>query len=338
MCGGIEKDMRDSAWESIDFDPELQRVFEGSFTNTPGLNWKKWLDVSSAQEYEELVYKLTGLSADNLEDVGKTVTDPDSISMDSNLALTSSFEDDGPHFLCHTSGTSGGDISSLKWFHLSKDLIRQVWAPGMKAIFDSGGLVRDSSAAIFIPSRIKNDGLDWEGGAGVVRLYTSEFSQRLVLALIKPKGYLFEFYKNSRSLTTLQRLLSMRDISVVSAPYLTILGWIDPVRMRRSIEESFKTGKDGGTGEELREVIRKHGLDKASIILQERLQEKLRNATLIFSSTGLSETDWKRIRAFFGWEEGGEKFINLYVGSETGPFAANIDGENKRGMVVFPLT
>jgi hypothetical protein len=91
--------MSDSDWESIDFDPELQKVFEGAFTNTPGLNWKKWLDVSPEQEYEELVYKLTGLSADNLEDVGKTVTDPDSISIDSDLALTSSFEDDGPHFI-----------------------------------------------------------------------------------------------------------------------------------------------------------------------------------------------------------------------------------------------
>ncbi|MFX0083971.1 MAG: hypothetical protein ACFE94_19670, partial [Candidatus Hodarchaeota archaeon] len=77
--------------------------------------------------------------------------------------------------------------------------------------------------------------------------------------------------------------------------------------------------------------------------LQSKLSEKFTNATLIFSISSLSESDWDLIRKFMKWDRGKERFTNLYVASEVGPIAASInkgDFEVSRlnRMYVFPLT
>jgi hypothetical protein len=334
-----------------DFDLKLQQTFNDNFSEIGSADWRSWLKISSRDEYEALVFKLSGLPMGVLEEVKNTVTDPESVSIDPKLALGATLPDSWIDdecrrlacFLCHTSGTSGGNISQLKWFHFSEKVIRSVWAPGMRAIFESSGLDKDSAAIIFVPSRIRYDGLEESEDSKIVRLYTSEFSQRLILSLINPKSYLIDFYRNSRSVSTLSRMLSMDNISVVSAPYKTILGWVDAQRMRRSLKISLSS-KDSDKSpldpEEISliEMTKKKGLEKAVALIQERLKKKLSKATLIFSSTGLSEQEWVKIRRFFNWKKGEERFTNLYVGSETGPFAGGIEKEEKKNMVVFPLT
>ncbi|MDX1798423.1 MAG: hypothetical protein R3255_07225, partial [Candidatus Lokiarchaeia archaeon] len=59
--------------------------------------------------------------------------------------------------------------------------------------------------------------------------------------------------------------------------------------------------------------------------------------------SSLSEQNWMLIRQFMKWQKGKEKFTNLYVASEIGPFAASISkGDYKisrlNRMYVFPLT
>ena len=85
---------------------------------------------------------------------------------------------------CHTSGTTSGDIRQLKWYHMSNGLIKRLWAPGMQAIFESSGLNPKTSAVIFVPSRTKIDGINKLEGKEYISLYSSEFSQRLMLSIM----------------------------------------------------------------------------------------------------------------------------------------------------------
>jgi hypothetical protein len=335
-----------------DFDLKLQQTFNDNFLDMRSSDWRSWLKISSRDDYESLVFKLSGLPIKVLEKIENTVTDPESVSIDPQMALKSDITDSlineegrrHDYFLCHTSGTSGGNLSQLKWFHFSKGLIRRLWAPGMRAIFESSGLEnKNSGLVIFVPSRILHDGLEDSVDSKIVRLYTSEFSQRLILSLFNSRNYLIDFYKNSGKVQTLSRILSMDNVSVVSAPYKTILGWVDASRMRRSLKISLRSLDSDNSPVDSEEIslikiAKEKGVEKAVAIIQERLKRKLSKATLIFSSTGLSEQDRTKIHRFFGWEKGEERFTNLYVGSETGPFAASIDKEDKNNMVVFPLT
>ena len=73
--------------------------------------------------------------------------------------------------MCHTSGTSDSNINGLKWFHMTKSIIQQLWAPGMQAIFESSGLKSNSSAVIFIPSRMNFDGIQSYKDKKYISLY-----------------------------------------------------------------------------------------------------------------------------------------------------------------------
>ena len=49
--------------KTFDFDLETQKIFDKNFSNIQKINWRKWLDISSREEYEELSLRLSGLSS-----------------------------------------------------------------------------------------------------------------------------------------------------------------------------------------------------------------------------------------------------------------------------------
>ncbi|MFX0032840.1 MAG: hypothetical protein ACFE9P_09260, partial [Candidatus Hermodarchaeota archaeon] len=123
---------------SSDFDKEVQTYFDTSFSDIKRVNWEGWLDISTSEEYEELSLKLSGLSSVEglFEKLNTETTDSKQISL--NLAIfLKNFEDSSIPVLCHTSGTTNSEISALKWFFMSKDIVKRSWAPGMQAIFES---------------------------------------------------------------------------------------------------------------------------------------------------------------------------------------------------------
>lgn len=319
--------------KSYDFDPDVQKVFLDLWSSIPLSDWKKWLDISSREEYECTAFTLSGLSAVNdfCDRMKTETTDPRSLSVDVESLATREGE---PVVVCHTSGTSGGHISDVKWFHISDAVVRQLWAPGMQAIFEASGLDARSCAVVFVPSRTQMDGMSVVNGNKVIKVYSAEFSQRLVLALVNPLSYVLHEYKNANSVQVLTQILSMEKISVVSAPFTTVLGWATLERLRKGIEKSLS-----GTPEEieLTKKVDRLGVKNAAREIQEQLSTALKNATFIFSTTGMTEREWNTIRTFLRWEKGAERVTNLYVGSEIGPFAASID-DDSLGMHVFPLT
>ena len=137
----------------FDFDPKLQQTINRLYTETPSIDWKGWLDISSKEEYESLSIKLSGLSPDYLNEKLQQKTDPRILAVNIKSFLDSNDEDS--IVFCHSSGTSGGRI---KWFHISECLVKRLWSPGMRAIFESSGLNYKSRVAIFIPSRLQGDG------------------------------------------------------------------------------------------------------------------------------------------------------------------------------------
>ncbi|MHA2326132.1 MAG: hypothetical protein ACXACB_12070, partial [Promethearchaeota archaeon] len=89
--------------------------------------------------------------------------------------------------------------------------------------------------------------------------------------------------------------------------------------------------------------VERLGIKAAAKEIQELLSKKVKNATIVFSTSSLSEKDWQSIRKFMKWEQGKERFINLYVSTETGPFAASItkdsyESSRQGNLYVFPLT
>ncbi len=331
---------------AFDFDLETQRIFDNNFSNIQRTDWKKWLDISSREEYEEISLKFSGLSSveDIFERLKSDTTESRSFSIDLEDFLKKKQEND-PLIFCHTSGTTNSKLSMLKWFHMAKDIVKRQWAPGMQAIFESSGLDSKSSAIIFVPSRLKFDGISTFESKKYVSLYSSEFSQRIMLSIIKPKSYLFYEYKNSRNLAIIAQILTMNNISVISAPAITILGWADINRLQEGIRRSLDLIKKNKNPklQDLLLKIEKNGLYNTSKQIQKELSKKISRATLIFSISSLSKSDWLLIRKFMKWEEGTEKFTNLYVASEIGPFAASInagDFEISRSnrMYIFPLT
>lgn len=327
---------------AYDFDPQVQTVFFGQYSHIPSTDWKQWLVISSREEYESQAVALSGLSLiDDLFDrIHSEKTDPSSFSITAESLATSK----GPLLVCHTSGTSGGSISDVKWFHMSKELVEHLWAPGMQAIFEASGLTPQTDAVIFVPSRARTDGLSFVEGNPVIKLYSAEFSQRLMLSMIKPRSYLLYQYKDARSITVLAEMLSMDRISVVSAPFLTVLGWADLKKLRKGLEKSC-SALDSGKEEEgnpevnnFKKKINRLGLKAAASEIQKQLAALLSDATLIFSATAMTEQEWKTICNFLHWEKGEEKVTNLYVGSEVGPFAASIGPHSWNTMDVFPLT
>jgi len=332
--------------ETHDFDEKVQNHFNKSFSDIERINWKNWLEIDSQEEYEELSLKLSGLSSieDLFDRIKSETTDSRSFSIDLDDFLNSDNVSD-PLIFCHTSGTTNSKLSMLKWFHMAKDIVKRQWAPGMQAIFESSGLDLNSSAIIFVPSRLKFDGIQKNGDKKFISLYSSEFSQRIMLSVIKPKSYLLYEYKNSRNLEIISKILTMDNISVISAPAITILGWADIIRFQDGIKRSLDLLKKTQNPklEDILLKIENNGLVNTSKEIQKELSKKISKATLVFSISSLSKSDWELIRKFMKWEEGKEKFTNLYVASEVGPFAASInkgDFEMSRldKMYIFPLT
>uniref|UniRef100_A9A6H6 GH3 auxin-responsive promoter n=1 Tax=Methanococcus maripaludis (strain C6 / ATCC BAA-1332) TaxID=444158 RepID=A9A6H6_METM6 len=335
-----------------DFDINLQKVFYNYFKDIKSANWKNWLDISSVEEYEEAIFKNSKLSSDILEEIHLKKTDPKDFSLNPKTFLKERLEKDDvanlflkdTAIVTHTSGTSGGDITKLKWFLISDDFLKRVWVPGMQAIFESSGLSKNKSAVIFVPSRIKVDGLSKVEDLNLIRLYTSEFSQRVVLSHIKPSSYLIDEYKNALNILTISKILTLDDISVISAPAATIIKWADLDKLKMGLENSINSidwdnlEDENSEVFELKKLYERIGLDNFAIEIQNRLSEALKDSTLIFSITSLSKDEWSKIRKFMGWNVGEEKFTNLYVGSEIGPFAGGINKEDNYRMYVFPLT
>ncbi len=327
-----------------DFDPQLQRVFNEAYSDIHSTDWRSWLNISSREEYESLALKLSGLeNVDNIfERIKREVTDPKQISVEPN-SLVDSHKGSKPVVCCHTSGTSGGTLSDLKFYHISEELAKRLWAPGMRAIFEASGLSTDSSAVIFVPNRIIGDGMINFNKKTLIKLYSSEFSQRLMLSLIKPKSYLLYEYKNANNPLVLEKMLSMNKISIVSAPASTILGWADLDKLRQSLKNSQKTFTESRESSELTRMINNWEVGAAAAELQKLLSEALSEATIVFSISSMTEGEWSKIRNFMGWKRGSEKYTNLYVGSEVGPFAASIDRDDSGfplsdRMLVFPLS
>ncbi len=329
---------------SFDFDCNIQKIFKSRFSELQKTDWKKWLELDSNEEYEELILNNSGLSnCDDLCDkIREETTNSRSFSKDLE-SFVASYDDSDPFVMCHTSGTTNSKISALKWFHMSDDIIRRFWAPGMQAIFESSGLNRNSSAVIFVPSRIALDGLKTIEDKSYISLYSSEFSQRIMLSIIKPAEYLFFEYKNSKNLSVILKILDLPNISVISAPAATVLGWADILKLEDGLRKSINLLKEDT--DEIKNYLRKierEGINTVAKELRDELSNKLSQATLVFSISSLSEKDWDLIRTFMRWERGKERFTNLYVASEVGPFAASITNDDYtlsrlNRMYVFPL-
>ncbi|NVM35891.1 MAG: hypothetical protein HWN81_09865, partial [Candidatus Lokiarchaeota archaeon] len=120
--------------DSYDFDRKVQEAFNASFSNIRSINWQDWLDIRSKEEYEELSLKLSGLSSfeDILKRIKVETTDSRSFSIDLEDFLGKTHDSDSLVF-CHTSGTTNSNLSMLKWFYMTKDIVKRQWAPGMQA-------------------------------------------------------------------------------------------------------------------------------------------------------------------------------------------------------------
>ncbi|MFW9874342.1 MAG: hypothetical protein ACFFG0_14650 [Candidatus Thorarchaeota archaeon] len=331
---------------SFDFDFETQAIFKKQFSNIPSTDWKKWLEISSREDYEALALKNSGFSLipDIFERIQEEITDSKDLSVDLYNYLDNHYLSE-PLIVCHSSGTTNSNLTVLKWFPMFRNLILNYWAPGMQAIFESSGLTSNSSAIIFVPSRLKTDGLNKYQDKDYISLYSSEFSQRIMLSIVNPRSYLFYEYKKSRNLEIISKILKMDNISVISAPAVTILGWADINRLKIGIKKSIGliNHTQNSKLEQLLLEIKRNGLEKTVRKIQNELSEKLASANIIFSISSLSESDWNLIRKFMKWEKGKERFTNLYVASEVGPIAASInkgDFEISRlnRMYIFPLT
>ncbi len=332
---------------TFDFDPTVQEVFESLYSGIPRVDWKVWLSISSPEEYEEMVLRLSGLNeVSNLwTRVREEVTESRALAVDVEKRIEGSDERD--IVFCHTSGTSGGSAAQLKWFQQEFPVVQRTWAPGMQAIFESSGLNQESSPVIFIPSRMAGDGRRDVGDKRVISLYSAEFSQRLMLALLQPRSYLINAYKTATEIPMLALILAMDHVAVVSAPAMTLLKWAELDRLRGGLEASLRRQGDRPfeleEAERLRQEILTKGIERASVEIQAALSAQIRGTTPIFSTTSLSRDQWDAIRAFMHWKPGEERVTNLYVASEIGPFAASLGREGPPGggehlMSVFPLS
>ena len=59
-------------------EPDIEEIFDKKFSDLPSIDWKKWLNIGSREEYEELSLKLSGLSSieDIFDKIGSEITIP----------------------------------------------------------------------------------------------------------------------------------------------------------------------------------------------------------------------------------------------------------------------
>ncbi|TXT61063.1 MAG: hypothetical protein BAJALOKI2v1_50031 [Promethearchaeota archaeon] len=331
--------------KGYDFDLELQERFNSFFSDIPKTDWKRWFDIQGINDFYELTLKNTGLlRVDDFDKkISTTKTNPRTFSVDIEAYLES-YNGGDPLIMCHSSGTTNSDLSKLKWFHIKRNFIEKVWAPGMQAIFESSGLTENGSVVIFVPSRMKFDGIQHYQEKEFYSLYSSEFSQRIMLSIMKPKSYLLYPYKDVYNLDVLLKILKLEDISAISAPAATILKWANISTLKGGIENYLKnSGKESLKEKPTLSLLEKLGLNAVAKEMQSLLSNKLEDATLIFSTSSLNEEKWEKVRTFMNWQKGRERFTNLYVASEIGPFAASLSKDkdkepSKEEMFIFPLT
>ena len=330
--------------DSFDFDRDVQKEFNNSFSAIPKIEWKKWLRISSMEEFETLALKISGLEeiSDIFERVKKEKIESRSFAVNLDSYIKD-YQGSDLLVMVHTSGTTNSSLAGIKWFHMKPSIVNKLWAPGMQAIFESSNLSPDHSVVIFVPSRLRFDGIQKLENKKYISLYSSEFSQRIMLSIIKPLSYLLYEYKDSKNLEIISKIISLKNLSVISAPAATILGWADIEKLRIGLKKSldFLTKSNNPQLEEFLTLINKEGFNDASIKIQKMLSDKVSNATVIFSISSLNLNQWELIRNFMKWEKGAELFTNLYVGSEIGPFASSLgdfDIARSNKMYVFPLT
>ena len=101
----------------FDFDSKVQEIFLKKYAGwTSALpDWRSWLGISSREDYESLMLKLSGLheEKDLLEKLETEKTESRQISIDMRTFFKIR-RSTTPFTICHTSGTSGGGVSSLK--------------------------------------------------------------------------------------------------------------------------------------------------------------------------------------------------------------------------------
>ena len=330
--------------KEYDFDRVLQKRFNTMFSDISKVDWRKWLDITTKEEYYETILKNSRLS--NVEDFQERIHSIKTNSRDFSVDLKNyitNYTGSEPLIMCHTSGTTNSDLSALKWFHIKTDFIEKVWAPGMQAIFESSGLTNRGSVVIFVPSRMKFDGMQQHKGKEYFSLYSSEFSQRIMISIMKPKSYFIYPYKEVYNLDVLLKILRLDDIKAISAPAATILKWANLNTFKKGIKNYLQNRNNIRKKERFTlNLLEKLGLDAIAKETQTLLSKKLKDSTLIFSTSSLNKEKWEKIRKFMDWEKGKEKFTNLYVGSEIGPFAASISKNkdcepSKEEMFIFPL-
>ncbi|MCS3901987.1 hypothetical protein [Methanococcus voltae] len=268
----------------IEYDTNylLQNIFNKKLKGIGGINWINWLYYDN-KDYEEAIFKNTGIEEHQImENIGKT-TESKEFSLNGEILINEtisndqfqnlSLNDKNP-ILIHTSGTSGGDLSKLKWFEIKNDSMKNIWVSGIKAIYDSSFLdwytkpaldnniqnnaknnnninniymdeyakkdiesINTKGAMVFlIPSGLHIDGVFNIGGNYLTRLYGFELTQRIAIALYPKSNYFIDYYSNAYNLSTILKILSLGDIAVIAVPYNVILNWNNPNKLK----EGFK--------------------------------------------------------------------------------------------------
>ncbi|MFX0010852.1 MAG: hypothetical protein ACFE9R_11085 [Candidatus Hermodarchaeota archaeon] len=328
----------------FDLDLETQKTINELYSDLSITKWNNWLDIDSKQEFLNYVLNNSGLYVVNdlYTRIKKEKTNSRSFSTDLESEIKQANKDE-PLIFCHTSGTTDSRTSALKWYKMSMSNVSRYWAPGMKAIFESSGLNKKNSVIIFVPSRLEIDGTNEVNRKRFISFYSSEFSQRIMLATIKPYSYSLFEYKNATNIDVISKILSLEDIAVISAPAVTILKWADINKFKEGIKNSVKSLKSLSNPqlEGLLKIIKNNSITAATRKIQQIMSEKLRDATVVFSISSLSENDWALIRRFMKWKKGFERFTNLYVASEVGPIASSLGNfqiSRSNQMYILPLS
>ncbi|MEX2681113.1 MAG: hypothetical protein Q6373_005905, partial [Candidatus Sigynarchaeota archaeon] len=309
----------------LDMDLPAQACIDDALGDLPPVRWKEWLDISTREEYEAEIERNMGyLNVDALgQMLPRSSTDPRAMAVDPDRYMES-VPPGATSIACHTSGTSGG---AVKWYPITRDIAARIWSPGMRAIYESSGMSSTATPVIFVPSRVAGDGIITRDGRRQLRLYSSEFSQRLVASSFHPSSYVLAGYKDAMAVPVVARLLELDRISILSAPSATILGWANENALAKGLVDSARrideASLEGEAAALARQLKRQDPVQVARQV-QASLAIKLDGATIIFSTSTLTNNQWDKIRAFMKWKHGEERFTNLYVGSEMGPFAASI--------------